>query len=87
MRPEIIIPGMPKHISEVKRDPGRGWIEPGDPIRIIREPYFGILGHVKSLPPELTVIGSESKARILEVELDNGEVIVVPRANIEVLEK
>ncbi|MBP5287413.1 MAG: hypothetical protein J6Z08_05895 [Elusimicrobiales bacterium] len=87
MRPEIIVPGMPKHINEVKRDQGRGWIEPGDPIRIIREPYFGILGRVKSLPPELTVIGSESKARILEVELDNGEVIVVPRANIEVLEK
>ncbi len=87
MRPEIIIPGMPAHINEVKRDQGRGWIEPGDPIRIIREPYFGILGKVKSLPPELTVIGSESKARILEVELDDGKVIVVPRANIEVLEK
>lgn len=87
LRPEIIIPGMPKHISTVKREQGRGWIEPGDPIRIIREPYFGIIGTVKSLPPELTVIGSESKARVLEVQLESGEVIVVPRANIEVLEK
>ncbi|MDA8130537.1 MAG: hypothetical protein M0011_03420 [Elusimicrobia bacterium] len=87
MRPEIIVPGMPKGVSEVKRDQGRGWIEPGDPIRIIREPHFGVIGTVKSLPPELTVIGSESHARVLEVKLDGGEVIVVPRANIEVLEK
>lgn len=87
MRPEIIVPGYPKHVTECKKDQGRGWIEPGDPIRIIREPHFGVIGTVKSLPPELTVIGSESHARVLEVQLDGGEVIVVPRANIEVLEK
>ncbi len=87
MRPEIIVPGYPKNVSECKKDQGRGWIEPGDPIRIIREPHFGVIGTVKSLPPELTVIGSESHARVLEVSLEGGEVIVVPRANIEVLEK
>jgi hypothetical protein len=87
MRPEIIVPGYPKNVTECKKDQGRGWIEPGDPIRIIREPHFGVIGTVKSLPPELTVIGSESHARVLEVTLDGGEVIVVPRANIEVLEK
>ena len=87
MRPEIIVPGFPKNVTECKKDQGRGWIEPGDPIRIIREPHFGVIGTVKSLPPELTVIGSESHARVLEVTLDGGQVIVVPRANIEVLEK
>ena len=87
MRPEIIVPGFPKNVTECRKDQGRGWIEPGDPIRIIREPHFGVIGTVKSLPPELTVIGSESHARVLEVTLDGGEVIVVPRANIEVLEK
>jgi len=87
MRPEIIVPGFPKNVTECKKDQGRGWIEPGDPIRIIREPHFGVIGTVKSLPPELTVIGSESHARVLTVELAGGEVIVIPRANIEVLEK
>ena len=87
MRPEIIVPGFPKNVTECKKDQGRGWIEPGDPIRIIREPHFGVIGTVKSLPPELTMIGSESHARVLEVTLDSGEVIVIPRANIEVLEK
>jgi len=87
MRPEIIVPGFSKNVTECKKDQSRGWIEPGDPIRVIREPHFGVIGTVKSLPPELTVIGSESRARVLEVELSGGEVIVVPRANIEVLEK
>ncbi|MCX5785187.1 MAG: hypothetical protein NTX59_05825 [Elusimicrobia bacterium] len=87
MRPEIIVPGYPNNVTECKREQGRGWIEPGDPVRIIREPYFGVIGTVKSLPPELTTVGSESRVRVLEVELDGGEKLVVPRANIEVLEK
>jgi hypothetical protein len=87
MRPEIIVPGYPKNVTECKKEQGRGWIEPGDPVRIIREPYFGVIGTVKSLPPELTSVGSESRVRVLEVELDGGEKLIVPRANIEVLEK
>ncbi|HAH32577.1 MAG TPA: hypothetical protein DCL44_09730 [Elusimicrobia bacterium] len=87
MRPEIIVPGYPVNVTECKREQGRGWIEPGDPVRIIREPYFGVIGTVKSLPPELVSVGSESRVRVLEVELDGGEKLVVPRANIEVLEK
>lgn len=87
MRPEIIVPGYPKNVTTCKQEEGRGWIEPGDPVRIIREPHFGVIGVVKSLPPELTRIGSESNARVLEVTLPGGEILVIPRANIEVLEK
>jgi len=87
MRPEIIVPGYPKNVTTCKREEGRGWIEPGDPVRIIREPHFGVIGTVKSLPPELTKIGSESNVRVLEVTLPGGETLVIPRANIEVLEK
>jgi len=87
MRPEIIVPGYPKNVTACKKEEGRGWIEPGDPIRIIREPHFGVIGTVKSLPPELTKIGSESNVRVLEVVLPGGETLVIPRANIEVLEK
>ena len=87
MRPEIIVPGYPSNVTKCKREQGRGWIEPGDPVRIIREPHFGVIGTVASLPPELTKVGSESRVRVLEVTLDGGEKLVVPRANIEVLEK
>ena len=87
MRPEIIVPGYPKNVTTCKKEDGRGWIEPGDPVRIIREPHFGVIGTVKSLPPELTKVGSESHVRVLEVDLPGGETLVIPRANIEVLEK
>jgi len=87
MRPEIIVPGYPKNVTTCKKEEGRGWIEPGDPVRIIREPHFGVIGTVKSLPPELTKVGSESHVRVLEVDLPGGETLVIPRANIEVLEK
>ncbi|MBI4656086.1 MAG: hypothetical protein HY746_04965 [Elusimicrobia bacterium] len=87
MRPEIIVPGYPKNVTQCKKDEGRGWIEPGDPVRIIREPHFGVIGTVASLPPELTKIPSESRVRVLEVTLPGGEKLVIPRANIEVLEK
>ncbi len=87
MRPEIIVPGFPKTAKECKKDVGRGWIEVGDPVRVIREPHFGVLGEVSALPPELVKIGSGSKVRVLEVTLPNKQKIIVPRANIEVLEK
>ena len=42
---------------------------------------------MRSLPPELTKVGSESQVRVLEVDLPGGATLVIPRANIEVLEK
>jgi len=88
MRPEIIIPGMPKNISEVKCAKTQRSIQIGSLIRIIREPYFGKIGTVKEMPPELTVIGSESHARVFEIELqDDGKVVTIPRANVEAIEK
>ena len=37
-------------------------------------------------PSELRVLPSGSKARVLEVELDFGEQVVIPRANVELIE-
>ncbi|MDI6894362.1 MAG: hypothetical protein QME70_07100 [Bacillota bacterium] len=59
---------------------------PGTRIRIIREPYFGRLAHVTELPPELQVIETEAKVRILHARLDSGELVTVPRANVEIIE-
>ena len=58
----------------------------GDPIRVIREPYFGQIGRVSALPTDLQTIPTESQVRVLEVELPNAARIVVPRANVEILE-
>ena len=55
-------------------------------MRIIRDPYFGVIGPVGRLPAEPQVLGSGSKARVLEVVASSGEVFIVPRANVELIE-
>jgi hypothetical protein len=88
MRPEVIIP----HIDSLKkRERAHGEVEAkgletGAPIRVIRVPYFGKIGKVTALPPELKRMESETMVRVVEVEFDGGERVIVPRANVEKLE-
>lgn len=83
MRPEIIAAGF--HGEGEVADVSAG-LEPGTPVRIIREPYFGLLGTVSELPPELHKIETEASVRILRARLADGRLVTVPRANVEILE-
>jgi hypothetical protein len=85
IRPEVIIPSAAGRVEE-KRG-GEAGTEIGDPVRCIREPYFGQLGRVKRLIPELQKVQSETLVRVLEVEFADGRIAVVPRANIEMIEE
>jgi hypothetical protein len=88
MRPEVIIP-MVGEKTEVKRSQSESKqtpLEVGTPIRAIREPYFGRIGKVTQLPIQLQQLETEARVRILEVEFENGERAIVPRANVEVIE-
>jgi len=87
IRPEVVIPvaeAMGK-VPPQGREDVKG-LTIGSPIRVIRDPYFGNLGKVSALPPELKKLESESVARILEVEFANGSKATIPRANVEALE-
>jgi hypothetical protein len=88
IRPEVIIPSA-DIVAEKESDHEQENVgtQSGDPVRCIREPYFGRLGTVKRLIPELQIVESETKVRVLEVELDDGTLAVVPRANIEMIEE
>lgn len=89
MRPEIIIPitESEKASITVEHSNVSSGMSVGDEIRVIREPYFGKLGIVKALPPELQIVDSGAKVRVLEVELANGETAIIPRANVELIER
>ena len=63
-----------------------GSLEIGAPVRIIREPNFGSLGTVTGMPHEPRLLESESFARVVEVKLANGSPVIVPRANVELIE-
>ncbi len=88
IRPEIIVPhGQQAGIAE-KQTEKRGALKVGDQVRVIREPHFGKIGAVTALPAELTKIETEASVRILEVELQQStEKVLIPRANVELIEK
>ena len=87
MRPEIIIPlTADEKTHEVEPEHTSGLLEIGRPVRIIRDPYFGLIGEVSGLPADLQVLESGSKARVLEVKFDSGESVTIPRANVELIE-
>jgi hypothetical protein len=88
IRPEIIISlaaGQRSEDTEAAKAAEDG-VGQGDPVRIIREPNFGKLGKVKRLIPELMVMESEIKVRVMEVVLNDGTDFIVPRANVEIIE-
>ncbi len=87
MRPEIVIARNPSDVAPQQgARPEEGLLEIGTQVRLIRDPYFGLLGSVSALPNEPAVLGSGSKARVLEVTLADGRRVTVPRANVELIE-
>jgi transcription antitermination factor NusG len=90
IRPEVVIPldGAASAKSEVPSGdaPSTGMVV-GSPVRVIREPYFGEIGKVADLPPELKKLETEAMVRILTVEFEAGKKAVIPRANVELIEE
>lgn len=87
IRPEIIIPKRSTSsdygvASELQRE----GIRIGDQVRIIRDPQFGKIGEVASLPSDLQKIPTESEVRVMEVRFADGSRTMIPRANIELIE-
>jgi hypothetical protein len=87
IRPEVVIPSATTAtMADDKADSQIQGLAVDSPVRVIRHPYFGRLGKVTDLPSPLQQLESESKARILEVEFDDGERAMIPRANVEMIE-
>jgi len=89
IRPEIIIPkrgagSSGDHSAATVSE--REGIRIGDQVRIIRDPLFGKIGEVASLPSDLQQIPTESEVRVMEVRFADGSKAMIPRANIELIE-
>lgn len=85
MRPEIIIP-LEAHEAQVSGEDHSGGLAVGSLLRVIRQPYFGRIGRVVDLPPELRPLDTEAHVRVLGVQFaDDGSRAVVPRANVELI--
>jgi hypothetical protein len=89
IRPEIVIALTEKEAKGLVEDEeeATGGMTPGTPVRIIRDPYFGAIGQVASLPVELQKAETESDVRVVQVTLEDGRKVIVPRANVEIIEE
>ncbi len=82
-RPEVIIP-LP--ISTEPAEPNN--YEPfavGQQVRMRRPPNAGMIGTIFSVRPGLSLLPSGLRAPAADVKLENGESVVVPLVNIEVV--
>jgi hypothetical protein len=91
IRPEVVVPldgsgaAREKARSGDEDAPSTGLVV-DSPVRIIREPFFGRIGAVTELPPELQALETEAKVRVLKVRFQDGTEAVIPRANVELIE-
>ncbi len=84
IRPEIIVPHAEGAVA-AERAGGALELVVGTPVRVIREPFFGLLGTVTGLPAQLVTLDSGTTVRVLAARLDDGREVTVPRANVEII--
>jgi hypothetical protein len=90
IRPEVIVPlkeTSEESLNVDEEDVLADGMYPGTRVRIIRQPYFGAIGTINSLPVELQQLESESHVRVMVVDLDEGRQVTIPRANTEIIEE
>ncbi len=86
MRPEIIIPRkVEMHAAQAAGEPAAEGLKVGARVRIIRVPHFGRLATICELPAAAERIETGAVARVLRAKLDDGAVVTIPRANVELL--
>jgi len=87
IRPEVVVTLDDRKAPDQKVQAGdpKG-LAIGDAVRGIRAPWFGRLGQVSGLPVDPVILGSGSKARVMEVTFEDGTTALLPRSNVEVIE-
>ena len=86
LRPEIIIPTEQAAEAPAVAEVAMVGLTQGSRVRIIREPGFGRIGVVRSLPPGAVQIETESRVRVAEIQFPDGTTATVPRTNLEAIE-
>jgi hypothetical protein len=82
-RPEVIIP-LP--VSTEPPEPNSfETFAVGQTVRLRRPPSVGAVGTVSNLPAGLSTLASGLRAPAAEVKLENGETVLVPLVNLEVV--
>ena len=82
-RPEVIIPL--QGTSEPEEPDDYVMFAVGQQVRMRRSPQAGMIGSITNLPGGLSKLSSGLRAPAAEVKLENGDIVVVPLVNLEVV--
>ena len=82
-RPEAIIPL--QGTSEPDEPEDYVMFAVGQQVRMRRSPHAGMIGSIVSLPDGLSKLPSGLRAPAAEVKLENGDTVLVPLVNLEVV--
>lgn len=85
IRPEILLPAGEDDSVSTETEKTVSVMEElqiGDTVRIIREPWFGLVGKITADPEQEVVLPSGVQTLIYRLSVD-GEQLAVPRANVE----
>jgi hypothetical protein len=82
-RPEVIVPLPAESAPPVPRDVEA--FAPGQSVRVRRQPAVGLIGTIASLPAGDSTFPSGLRAPGAEVRLENGEQLLIPLVNLEVV--
>lgn len=63
----------------------RNQVLPGDRVRCIRHPYFGLWGTIQEIIAEKIPLESEGIMEAVHVRLDDGRLVRIAKSNIEVI--
>lgn len=82
VRPQVILP---LNIPDAPEPLPADEVQVGRKVRVVRQPYLGLIGTVVTVPEEMTLLPNGLRVRAADVRLDDGTRVVVPLANLEIL--
>jgi hypothetical protein len=83
-RPEIVLAAPSQSNLQPLQDVAT--FNPGQTVRMISRPYHGRLGMLETLHYGLNKLPNGLSAPAADVRLENGEVVLIPLANLEILD-
>jgi hypothetical protein len=88
IRPEVVVPRDDLSLEQFRNAQSsnmRG-LKRGMRVRVLGGDYFGKIGVIRDVSPNLSRLETESDVQVLEVELDGFGLVVIPKSNVEPIE-
>lgn len=83
-RPEVLIP-LRAEEEMPREETGTHPFGVGDRVRALRAPHLGEMGTVAGLPERPHIVESEARLPVAVVDMEDGEQVLVPLANLELI--